>query len=207
MTIASRSARSTTKANILSTVPNNDIEIAIIPPVHDLGDGYSLATWGSSGVWTLMDASNNGIIGRPDGTVDNLNGSGGGSYSDSNVSDEFYWAAAELYLTTHESQYLVKYNRGWSSKRAMVVRNCTILPKAMVSRQMVLLRPKSRVAMRRSRFDPPRLHQQNQLLTAGRTLPFAFFEVRVTLTWLRDPSFSTASSFRSFTLCEISWSS
>jgi endoglucanase len=33
-------------------------------------------------------------------------GSGGGSYSDADVSDEFYWAAAELYLTTHEAQYL-----------------------------------------------------------------------------------------------------
>jgi len=33
-------------------------------------------------------------------------GSGGGSYGDGNVSDEFYWAAAELYLTTHEAQYL-----------------------------------------------------------------------------------------------------
>jgi len=33
-------------------------------------------------------------------------GSGGGSYSDSDVSDEFYWAAAELYLTTQEPAYL-----------------------------------------------------------------------------------------------------
>jgi endoglucanase len=33
-------------------------------------------------------------------------GVGGGSYSDGDVSDEFYWAAAELYLTTHEAAYL-----------------------------------------------------------------------------------------------------
>ena len=33
-------------------------------------------------------------------------GNGGGSYSDADVSDEFYWAAAELYLTTQETQYL-----------------------------------------------------------------------------------------------------
>ncbi|HTV21855.1 MAG TPA: glycoside hydrolase family 9 protein [Polyangiaceae bacterium] len=33
-------------------------------------------------------------------------GTGGGSYSDADVSDEFYWAAAELYLTTHEAPYL-----------------------------------------------------------------------------------------------------
>jgi len=31
---------------------------------------------------------------------------GGGDYSDSNVSDEFYWAAAELYITTGKAQYL-----------------------------------------------------------------------------------------------------
>jgi len=30
---------------------------------------------------------------------------GGGPYDDSNVDDEFYWAAAELYLTTGEKQY------------------------------------------------------------------------------------------------------
>ena len=32
-------------------------------------------------------------------------GTGGGAYNDSKVSDEFYWAAAELYLTTGEKQY------------------------------------------------------------------------------------------------------
>jgi endoglucanase len=30
---------------------------------------------------------------------------GGGAYSDANVSDEFYWAAAELYITTGDKQY------------------------------------------------------------------------------------------------------
>ena len=33
-------------------------------------------------------------------------GNGGGAYSDGDVSDEFYWAAAELYLTTGENRYL-----------------------------------------------------------------------------------------------------
>jgi endoglucanase len=33
-------------------------------------------------------------------------GTGGGTYDDTNVSDEFYWAAAELYLTTGERRYL-----------------------------------------------------------------------------------------------------
>jgi endoglucanase len=32
-------------------------------------------------------------------------GTGGGSYSDADVSDEFYWAAAELYLSTGEPVY------------------------------------------------------------------------------------------------------
>ena len=32
-------------------------------------------------------------------------GTGGGAYSDGNVTDEFYWAAAELFLTTGEKQY------------------------------------------------------------------------------------------------------
>ncbi|WBB81536.1 glycoside hydrolase family 9 protein [Micromonospora sp. WMMD882] len=33
-------------------------------------------------------------------------GVGGGAYDDGNVTDEFYWAAAELYLTTGEQKYL-----------------------------------------------------------------------------------------------------
>ncbi|GAA0744139.1 glycoside hydrolase family 9 protein [Dactylosporangium roseum] len=32
-------------------------------------------------------------------------GVGGGAYGDANVSDEFYWAAAELYITTGDKQY------------------------------------------------------------------------------------------------------
>ncbi|MDT4990718.1 MAG: endoglucanase [Actinoplanes sp.] len=32
-------------------------------------------------------------------------GNGGGSYDDANVTDEFYWAAAELFITTGERQY------------------------------------------------------------------------------------------------------
>jgi endoglucanase len=32
-------------------------------------------------------------------------GEGGGDYGDSNVSDEFYWAAAELYITTAKDEY------------------------------------------------------------------------------------------------------
>jgi endoglucanase len=32
-------------------------------------------------------------------------GTGGGAYDDDNVTDEFYWAAAELYITTGEKRY------------------------------------------------------------------------------------------------------
>jgi endoglucanase len=37
--------------------------------------------------------------------ADPNDGTGGGAYSDSDVRDEFYWAAAELYVTTGESAY------------------------------------------------------------------------------------------------------
>jgi endoglucanase len=43
---------------------------------------------------------------HPDVFASNADGTGGGAYGDNNVSDEFYWAAAELYLTTGEQQYL-----------------------------------------------------------------------------------------------------
>nr|WP_269476401.1 glycoside hydrolase family 9 protein [Phytohabitans suffuscus] len=38
--------------------------------------------------------------------ADPQDGNGGGTYSDNDVTDEFYWAAAELYLTTGEAPYL-----------------------------------------------------------------------------------------------------
>ena len=46
--------------------------------------------------------------------VDNFHG--GGPYDDSNVTDEFYWAAAELYITTDDSTYLT-YLQGSSHYR------------------------------------------------------------------------------------------
>jgi endoglucanase len=42
----------------------------------------------------------------PNRLADPNDGNGGGSYSDNDVSDEFYWAAAELYLTTGETAFL-----------------------------------------------------------------------------------------------------
>jgi endoglucanase len=42
---------------------------------------------------------------HPDLLASGADGNGGGAYNDANVSDEFYWAAAELFLTTGEKQY------------------------------------------------------------------------------------------------------
>ncbi|KOV83178.1 glycoside hydrolase family 9 protein [Nocardia sp. NRRL S-836] len=42
---------------------------------------------------------------NPNKIADPNDGTGGGAYSDNTVSDEFYWAAAELYATTGESAY------------------------------------------------------------------------------------------------------
>jgi endoglucanase len=43
---------------------------------------------------------------NPDIYAGNTPGDGGGNYGDTVVADEFYWAAAELFITTGKSQYL-----------------------------------------------------------------------------------------------------
>ncbi|RBM12380.1 glycosyl hydrolase family 5 [Streptomyces sp. PT12] len=45
-------------------------------------------------------------LANPDRYADPLDGTGGGAYSDNDVTDEFYWAAAELYITTGDDAYL-----------------------------------------------------------------------------------------------------
>ncbi|MFC0526562.1 glycoside hydrolase family 9 protein [Phytohabitans kaempferiae] len=42
---------------------------------------------------------------HPDIIADPADGNGGGTYSDPDVSDEFYWAAAELYITTGDREF------------------------------------------------------------------------------------------------------
>ncbi|GGL18526.1 endoglucanase [Sphaerisporangium melleum] len=42
---------------------------------------------------------------NPDRLASPSDGTGGGTYDDANVSDEFYWAAAELYITTGEKEF------------------------------------------------------------------------------------------------------
>lgn len=44
-------------------------------------------------------------LAHPDIYADPNDGTGGGAYPDSEVTDEFYWAAAELYLTTGEKTF------------------------------------------------------------------------------------------------------
>lgn len=42
---------------------------------------------------------------NPDVFAGNTPGQGGGNYEDNNVSDEFYWAASELFITTGKEEY------------------------------------------------------------------------------------------------------
>ncbi|MZD56067.1 glycoside hydrolase family 9 protein [Streptomyces sp. SID5606] len=44
-------------------------------------------------------------LAHPDVLADESDGVGGGAYADTRVDDEFYWAAAELYLTTGEREF------------------------------------------------------------------------------------------------------
>ncbi|MFF7945870.1 glycoside hydrolase family 9 protein [Streptomyces griseorubiginosus] len=44
-------------------------------------------------------------LAHPDLYASESDGTGGGTYADNNVTDEFYWAAAELYLTTGEKTF------------------------------------------------------------------------------------------------------
>ena len=46
-----------------------------------------------------------GAMANPELYADPADGNGGGAYSDGDVSDEFYWAAAELYVTTGEREF------------------------------------------------------------------------------------------------------
>ncbi len=65
--------------SVLDFVNNTPISIirSHSPTTHDLGDGYSLSTWGNSGYWTLTGPDSEGILVRPDGSVDPLKGGAG----------------------------------------------------------------------------------------------------------------------------------
>ncbi|MBB5037707.1 DUF1521 domain-containing protein [Prosthecobacter dejongeii] len=55
------------------------------PTMHDLGDGYSISTWGNTGFWTLTDSSGAGILVQPDGSVNNLNGGSGWKFENTST--------------------------------------------------------------------------------------------------------------------------
>jgi endoglucanase len=70
----------------------------------DLDSGFAAACLtAATRAWDAAQANPADIY---SGNYDN----GGGGYGDKTVSDEFYWAAVELYLTTGDSKYLATIN-------------------------------------------------------------------------------------------------
>jgi len=55
---------------------------------------------------TAAQAAWNAAQANPNMLASGSDGNGGGAYSDNVITDEFYWAAAELYVTTGNSTYL-----------------------------------------------------------------------------------------------------
>jgi endoglucanase len=59
----------------------------------------------SSRCLSAAEAAWNAAINNPAVYASFTDGTGGGSYADGDVTDEFYWAAAELFITTGKSHY------------------------------------------------------------------------------------------------------
>ncbi|MFY1632669.1 glycoside hydrolase family 9 protein [Solwaraspora sp. WMMB335] len=97
---------------------------------------------------------------NPDRLADPNDGNGGGSYSDGTVSDEFYWAAAELYLTTGEQTYLTDVTAsahhtddvfgptgfGWGSTAALGRLDLATVPNGLVPADRERIRDSVRAA-------------------------------------------------------------
>jgi endoglucanase len=91
---------------------------------------------------------------NPGRLADPNDGNGGGSYADGDVSDEFYWAAAELYLTTgeetfrtdvtasrhHTGDVFVSSGFGWGSTAALGRLDLATVPSALPAAERERLR-------------------------------------------------------------------
>ncbi|MUL41154.1 glycosyl hydrolase family 5 [Streptomonospora sp. PA3] len=89
---------------------------------------------------------------NPDVLAPGDNGTGGGAYSDDNVSDEFYWAASELFITTGEQSYedavlghelhtedvFTAGGLSWGSVAALGRMNLALVPNELDDRQRVI---------------------------------------------------------------------
>ncbi|WP_199434688.1 glycoside hydrolase family 9 protein [Qaidamihabitans albus] len=81
-------------------------------------------------------------------------GVGGGAYSDTDVTDEFYWAAAELYLTTGSGEYWTEVSSsehhdadvftdggfGWASVAALGMLNLATVPSELSAERLTFVR-------------------------------------------------------------------
>jgi endoglucanase len=96
----------------------------------DIDSGFAAACLtAAERAWNAAQANPNDIY---SGNYDN----GGGGYGDSRVSDEFYWAAVELYITTGNSKYLPTINGftitrndfGWPDTELLGTMSLAIVP-------------------------------------------------------------------------------
>ncbi len=103
----------------IPTRPDQDNQPRVLRPVSTAATLNLAATAAQCArIWASIDAtfSNkcltaaqtawNAAQANPNMIASNSDGNGGGAYGDPTVSDEFYWAAAELYITTGSSTYL-----------------------------------------------------------------------------------------------------
>ena len=102
----------------LPTLPHEDSQPRFLaPPSTAATLNLAAVAAQCARVWASVDpsfaaqcldaaqAAYGAALANPDVIADPGDGQGGGPYSDSNLADEFYWAAAELYVTTGAQQY------------------------------------------------------------------------------------------------------
>ena len=95
----------------------------------------------ASRLWASLDSSFSGrcltaaktawqaALDHPSLLAGNVPGDGGGNYDDREVSDEFFWAAAELYATTADGEYLrfLKASPYWSGFPGLDAKKATAM--------------------------------------------------------------------------------